>query len=81
MKKLCALGLLLSSVSNLQAQTIQTIEGFWQDIAGRTTFKRNASPASVYGSWHERELDATYPRAKLIRKSGSAFNLVDLNYD
>jgi hypothetical protein len=81
MKKLCALGFLLFSVSNLQAQTIQTIEGFWQDTAGRTTFKRNASPTALYGTWHDREPDATYPRAKLIRKSGSGFDLADLNYD
>ena len=71
MKELCTLGFLLLSVSSLQAQTTQTIEGYWQDIAGRTTFKRNASPASVYGSWHDREPEATYPQAKLIRNSGA----------
>ena len=80
MKKLRTLGFLLFSVSSLQAQTISTIEGYWQDIAGRTTFKRNASP-DTYGSWHARELDATYPQAKLIVKSGSGFDLTDLNYD
>lgn len=78
MKKLCTLVVLLFSVSNVQAQTI---EGFWQDIAGRTTFKRDVSPSSVYGSWHDRELDATYPQAKLIRKTVAGFDLVDLNYD
>jgi hypothetical protein len=81
MKKLCALGFLLLFVSNLQGQTSQTIDGFWQDIAGRTTFKRNASPNSVYGGWNDRDLDATYPHAKLIGKSGSGFDLTDLNYD
>jgi hypothetical protein len=81
MKTLCTLGFLLFSVSSLQAQTTQTIEGYWQDIAGRTTFKRNASQASVYGSWHDREPEATYPQAKLIRKSGAGFDLTDLNYD
>jgi hypothetical protein len=81
MRTLCTLGLLLLSVSNPQAQTTQTIEGYWQDIAGRTTFKRNAAPPTVYGSWHARELEATYPQAKLIRKSGAGFDLSDLNYD
>lgn len=81
MKKLCTLGALLLSVSSLQAQTTQTIEGYWQDIAGRTTFKRNTPPDSVYGSWHTRELEATYPQAKLIFKSGTGFDLTDLNYD
>ncbi|MGH2359114.1 MAG: hypothetical protein ACRDGM_01020 [bacterium] len=78
MKKLCALVFMLFSVPNVQAQTI---EGFWQDIAGRTTFQRNVSPASVYGSWHDRALDATYPQAKLIRKTGAGFDLADLNYE
>lgn len=78
MRKLCAFIVLLVPLSNVQAQTI---EGFWQDIAGRTTFKRDVSPAAVYGSWHDRELDATYPQAKLIRKTAAGFDLVDLNYD
>ena len=78
MKKQCALAVLLLSASNVQAQTI---EGFWQDIAGRTTFKRAVSASSVYGSWHARGLDATYPQAKLIRRTAAGFDLVDLNYD
>src|SRR5262245_29373681 len=81
MRKLCTLGFLLLSASSLQAQTTPTIEGYWQDIAGRTTFQRNALPTSVYGGWHDRELEATYPQAKLIRKSGAGFDLTDLNYD
>jgi hypothetical protein len=63
------------------AATAQTIEGYWQDIAGRITFKRNPLPADRYGDWYERALDATYPTAKHIRKAGASFDLVDLNYD
>ena len=59
----------------------QTIEGYWQDVAGRTTFQRNVSPSSTYGDWNERELDATYPQAKLIRRSAAGFDLADMNYD
>ncbi|HZR69424.1 MAG TPA: hypothetical protein VFB01_10295 [Burkholderiales bacterium] len=73
--------LLLFSLACTAVQAQQTIEGFWQDVAGRTTFKRNALPADTYGAWNERELDATYPQAKLIRKSASSFELTDLNYD
>jgi hypothetical protein len=80
MKRLCVLVFLLCPALS-QAQPAQTIEGFWQDIAGRTTFKRNVSPSAVYGGWNERELDATYPQAKQIRKSPDGFNLADLNYD
>ena len=78
---LYTLGFLLLLVSSLQAQTTPGIEGYWQDIAGRTTFQRNALPSSVYGSWQDRDLEATYPQAKLIRKSGAGFELTDLNYD
>jgi hypothetical protein len=59
----------------------QTIEGYWQDIAGRITFKRNPLPADSYGNWYERALDATYPSAKHIRRVGSSFEIADLNYD
>jgi hypothetical protein len=79
MKQLCALASLLFAASSIQAQT--TIEGFWQDIAGRTTFKRDVSPSAVYGAWNERELDATYPQAKQIQRSADGFMLADLNYD
>jgi hypothetical protein len=77
MKRLCLL-FALCAANSAQAQTI---EGFWQDIAGRTTFKRNVSPTSTYGGWNERELDATYPQAKQIRKSVAGYQLWDLNYD
>jgi hypothetical protein len=63
------------------AANAQTIEGYWQDIAGRITFKRNPLPADSYGSWYERALDATYPAAKHIRRAGSSFEIADLNYD
>jgi len=63
------------------AQASGTIEGYWQDIAGRITFKRNPLPADSYGNWYPRELDATYPAAKHIRRVGSSFEIADLNYD
>ena len=83
MRRFCALVSILISfcITPAQARAAETIEGYWQDIAGRTTFKRNASPASSYGGWNARELDATYPQAKRIQKSGTAFDLADLNYD
>jgi len=59
----------------------QTIEGYWQDIAGRITYKRNPLPADSYGNWYERALDATYPAAKHIRRAGSSFEVADLNFD
>ena len=59
----------------------QTIEGYWQDIAGSITFKRNPLAADWYGDWYERALDATYPAAKHIRQAGKSFDVVDLNYD
>ena len=59
----------------------QSIEGYWQDIAGRITFKRNPLPADSYGQWYERALDATYPSAKHIRRVGPSFEVADLNYD
>jgi len=59
----------------------QTIEGYWQDIAGRITFKRNPLPADSYGNWYARPLNATYPAAKHIRRAGSSFEVADLNYD
>jgi len=74
-----ALLLALVFCSSLDAQT--TIEGFWQDVAGRTTFKRGVDPASSYGSWYERDLDVTYPHAKHIRKSDAGYDLADLNFD
>ena len=59
----------------------QSIEGYWQDIAGRITFKRNPLPADSYGDWYARALDATYPAAKHIRRAGASFEVADLNFD
>jgi hypothetical protein len=83
MKMVYVFLLFLFGLSNAaaQAEKSPTIEGFWQDVAGRTTFMRNVPPASTYGAWNERELDATYPQAKHIRRSGEVFELLDLNYD
>jgi hypothetical protein len=59
----------------------QSIEGYWQDIAGRITYKRNALPADKYGDWYARPLDATYPSAKQFRRAGPGFEVADMNYD
>jgi hypothetical protein len=81
MKQLYALAFLLFPAAAGQAQAPQTIEGFWQDIAGRTTFKRGASPSETYGAWYDRALDVTYPQAKQIRNSATGFGLTELNFD
>jgi hypothetical protein len=73
--------ILLNSVVYAQPAAAPTIEGYWQDIAGRITFKRDPLPADRFGDWYERALDATYPTAKHIRKAGPSFVLLDLNYD
>ena len=82
--KMMLISLALMSFAAVPAQAqpaqVQTIEGYWQDIAGRTTFARNVSPTAVYGTWIDRELDATYPKAKQIGKSAAGFDLVDLNF-
>ena len=65
----------------IPAHAQSTIEGYWQDIAGRITFKRNPLPADSYGNWYERALDATYPSAKHLRRAGTAYEIADLNYD
>jgi len=59
----------------------QSIEGYWQDIAGRITYKRTPLPADKYGDWYARALDATYPSAKRFRRAGSGFEVADMNYD
>lgn len=59
----------------------QTIEGFWQDIAGRSLFQRGASPSDSFGAWSARALDQTYPHAKEIRRSGAGYEVLDLNFD
>lgn len=71
----------LAIPAHAQSPASPTIEGYWQDIAGRITFKRNPLPADRYGDWYQRELDATYPAAKHIRRAGSSFEIADLNYD
>ena len=79
MRKLGFLLFVLLFSSGIQAQA--TIDGYWQDIAGRTTFKKDAASSSTYGNWYERALDVTYPQAKLIRRSAAGVELLDLNYD
>jgi hypothetical protein len=59
----------------------KTIEGFWQDIARRILFARDAPASYVYGQWTLLDPLQTYPTAKLIRRSGTAYELVDLLYD
>ena len=58
----------------------RTIEGFWQDIAGRTLFKRDATPEDVMGAWYTRDVGLPYFDAKLIQKSGATYELLDLRY-
>lgn len=57
----------------------QTIEGYWQDIGGRTTFKRDAGAGAKYGHWSVWGLDMQYPHAKEIRKTGG-YAITDLNF-
>jgi hypothetical protein len=75
------IGLLLFMVAaSVKAET-PTIEGFWQDVAGRVLSSRHAAPGAVFGTWHERYLDTTYPAAKHIRRSGETYELQDMLYD
>jgi hypothetical protein len=57
----------------------QGIDGYWQDIGGRTVFKRDVAPDTKYGHWSVWGLDMQYPHAKEIRKAG-AYELKDLNF-
>ena len=75
------LALLVTGFLAIPAHAQSTIEGYWQDIAGRITFKRNPLPADRYGDWYDRALDATYPAAKHIWRVGPAYAIADLNYD
>jgi hypothetical protein len=75
------IGVLLFLVAAGASAQTSTIEGFWQDVAGRVLSSRHAAPGSIFGAWHERFLDATYPSAKLIRKSREAYELQDMLYD
>lgn len=83
MRRVLALALagFLATPAQAQSPAPPTIEGYWQDIAGRITYKRNPLPADSYGNWYKRELDATYPAAKRIRRVGPSFEVDDLNYD
>jgi hypothetical protein len=84
---LCTLFALLPSAcaqtsrERSEADKTRTIEGYWQDMARRITFAREAPPAYVYGGWTNLDPEQTYPSAKQIRKSGGAYELVDLLYD
>ena len=59
----------------------KSIEGYWQDTARRILYSREALPGYAYGAWNRLDQDQTYPSAKLIRRSGSAYGVVDLLYD
>ena len=59
----------------------QSIEGYWQDIAGRITYKRDPQPADKYGDWYTRALDATYPSAKHFHRSPKGIEVTDMNHD
>ena len=91
MKLLCLLLLALATLSACaqpqvarQAESgnaVPTIEGYWQDTARRVLFMRSAPASSEYGKWVALDQDQTYPSAKQIRKSETAYELVDLLYD
>ena len=70
------------AVVNAQQGTVagSTIEGFWQDIAGRTLYKRNASPTDIVGAWHPRDVGLPYFDTKLIRKSAAGYEMLDMRY-
>lgn len=57
------------------------IEGYWQDTARRILYSRDAPPGYAYGTWNQLDPGQTYPSAKLIRRLGSKYELVDLLYD
>ena len=78
MRAFCLMLLMLALATAAKAQSV---EGFWQDVAGRSLSMRGAPPGSVFGAWGARDLDQTYPQAKQIRRSGTSFELIDLNYD
>jgi len=91
MKHLCLLLLTLAALSACtpskvagdadSGNAVATIEGYWQDVARRVLFTRDAPASSVYGTWVALDQEQTYPSAKQIRKSGTAYELVDLLYD
>ena len=59
----------------------KSIEGFWQDTARRILYSREARLNYAYGAWNQLDQDQTYPSAKLIRRSGTGYGVVDLLYD
>jgi hypothetical protein len=78
---LILLGFLTTVTAFAQPSGGKTIEGFWQDTARRILFSREAPPGYAYGQWIGLDPEQTYPTAKHIRRSGTAFELVDLLYD
>ena len=76
------LALLLSLAGSLAtAHAADTIEGYWQDTERRILYSSDAPTGYVFGRWTELDQQQTYPAAKLIRRSGSGYELVDLLYD
>jgi len=73
--------LLCLSASPVLAQPADTIEGYWQDTERRILYSPDAPPGYVFGHWTELDQQQTYPSAKLIRRSGAGYELVDLLYD
>ena len=69
--------LFLAAMSTAHAQSI---EGFWQDVAGRTLYKRDAAPSSTYGTWQPRDIGLPYFDTKQIRRTAIGFELTDLRY-
>jgi hypothetical protein len=59
----------------------RSIEGYWQDTARRILYSRDAPPGYAYGTWNRLDQEQTYPSAKLIKRSGSDYGVVDLLYD
>src|SRR5689334_4671154 len=58
-----------------------TLEVFWQYTARRMLYSRSAPPSYVYGAWTPLDQAQTYPAAKQVRRSGSGWEVVDLNFD
>ena len=81
MLRICLLLASLAAAATASAQAPgSTIEGFWQDVAGRTLFKRNATSADAMGTWFTRDVGLPYFDSKQIRRSGSGYEVLDLRY-
>jgi hypothetical protein len=65
---------------NEAKEAFQPIEGYWQDVLGRTLYKRNASPADSYGEWQARDIGLPYFDSKHIRRVATTYELTDLRY-